>query len=64
MKSTNRMAFLTTMPINMMIPNREKMLSVLPVRSSPPNAPTMATGSENMMARGCVSDSYKATISM
>ena len=48
----------------MIMPINEKTLNVFPVKKSPPNAPTRATGSENMIAKGVSHDSYSATISM
>jgi hypothetical protein len=51
-KSTSRIAFFVTRPINMMMPIIEKMLSVLPVRYRPPNAPTTDKGNDSMMLNG------------
>ena len=55
--SINRMAFFVTSPINMMIPIIDIMFIVVRVNSSASSTPTSDSGSDNMMAKGCVSDS-------
>ncbi|MNH29403.1 hypothetical protein D3C79_896330 [compost metagenome] len=51
-KSTIRIAFFATKPINMIIPRIEKMFSVLLVKASANSAPIIANGIENITTNG------------
>ena len=63
-KSTSRMAFFPTRPVNRIMPIMLIMLSVLPVMASRPKAPTTASGRLNMIISGNTRLSNSATISM
>ena len=51
--STRRIAFFTTRPISMMKPMIENMFRVDPPTSKPSITPTSASGSDDMIAKGC-----------
>jgi hypothetical protein len=53
-KSTNRIAFFVTRPINMIRPIMAKMLMLMLAISSPPKAPISAKGKETMIVSGWI----------
>ena len=55
-KSTSRMAFLVTMPINIRMPIKTGMETALPVMINAAATPPMARGSENRMVKGWMTD--------
>ncbi|MDR7533235.1 MAG: hypothetical protein QN162_07815 [Armatimonadota bacterium] len=57
-------ALFTTMPVSMMMPSSDMMLTLTPVAASRGKTPTAASGSVNMMMKGCTSDSNCAAITM
>ena len=61
-KSTKRMAFLATRPINIMIPNIVKMLIDSLVSANPHNAPIRERGMENITIKGRLKSLYRITI--
>jgi hypothetical protein len=61
-KSTSRIALDTTIPTIAMIPMKDSMLSVVPVRSSVQTTPISPIGTENMMMKGSRNERNCATI--
>ena len=55
-KSTSRIAFFVTRPISMIRPIMLMMFRVSPVASSATATPTSDSGSDSMIASGCMND--------
>ncbi|MBK6900928.1 MAG: hypothetical protein IPH09_17295 [bacterium] len=62
MRSTSTMPLFTTMPASMIAPITTITLTGVPVRARPYTAPVRASGTVNMMIRGCRKDSNWAAI--
>ena len=52
----SKIAFFVTKPISMMIPIIDMMFIVVRVNSSASSTPTSDSGSDSMIASGCVND--------